>query len=100
MNSEYETRQQNTTLNTLKQRTVLPTLIDQKPNVLYTMPVQTVERLEAVLEHTLALQEDIRSSMTALATKVHTASASGHGCGAKRPQCGDSGHPAVAIEVV
>ena len=27
------------------------------------------ERLEAVLQHTLALQEDIRSSMTALATK-------------------------------
>lgn len=69
MNSEYETRQQNSTLNTLKQRTALPTLIDQKPNVLYTMPVQTVERLEAVLQHTLALQEDIRSSMTALATK-------------------------------
>ena len=69
MNSEYESRQQNSTLNTLKQRTALPTMIDQKPNILYTMPVQTVERLEAVLQHTLALQEDIRSSMTALATK-------------------------------
>lgn len=69
MNSEYETRQQNSTLNTLKQRTAAPTLADQKPNILYTMPVQTVERLEAVLRHTLALQEDIGASMTELATK-------------------------------
>lgn len=69
MNSEYETRQQNSTLNTLKQRAAPPSLTEQKPNILYTMPVQTVERLEAVLQHTLALQEDIRSSMTALATK-------------------------------
>ena len=69
MNSEYETRQQNSTLNTLKQRAAPPSLTEQKPNILYTMPVQTVERLEAVLQHTLALQEDIGASMTELATK-------------------------------
>ena len=33
------------------------------------MPMQTVERLENVLRNTLVLQENIRSSMTALATK-------------------------------
>lgn len=33
------------------------------------MPMQTVERLEEVLRRTLALQENIRSSMEKLATK-------------------------------
>ena len=39
------------------------------PNILYTMPIQTVERLEQVLRSTLALQENIRSEMDSLATK-------------------------------
>ena len=51
----------------LKQRT--PSLADQHPNILYTMPMQTVERLESVLRSTLALQENIHSSMAELATK-------------------------------
>lgn len=38
-------------------------LTDQKPNVLYTMPVQTVERLEEILRQTLALQKAIQTSM-------------------------------------
>ena len=46
-----------------------PTLIDQQPNVLYTMPPQTVERLEDVLRKTLALQETIRADMETLATR-------------------------------
>ena len=33
------------------------------------MPMQTVEQLESVLRSTLALQENIRSSMSELATK-------------------------------
>lgn len=65
MSSEYE--QRNSALDKLKQWT--PSLTDQHPNVLYTMPMQTVERLENVLRNTLALQESIRSSMTELATK-------------------------------
>ena len=69
MSLEYETRQQNSALATLKQRAAPPTLTDQKPNVLYTMPVQTVERLEEVLQQTLALQKTIQASMAALATK-------------------------------
>lgn len=62
MSLEYETRQQNSALATLKQRAAPPTLTDQKPNVLYTMPVQ-------VLQQTLALQKTIQASMAALATK-------------------------------
>lgn len=46
-----------------------PTLMDQQPHVLYTMPPQTVERLEDVLRKTLALQETIRASMDTLATR-------------------------------
>ena len=60
--------QRNTTLDRLKQRTP-PTLTDQQPNVLYIMPMTTVERLEEVLRRTLALQETIRADMEALATK-------------------------------
>ena len=69
MSLEYETRQQNSALTALKQRAAPPALTDQKPNVLYTMPVQTVERLEEVLRQTLALQKTIQTSMAALATK-------------------------------
>lgn len=54
----------------LKQRAQTPpALTDQQPNVLYTMPMQMVERLENVLRNTLALQENIRSSMASLATR-------------------------------
>lgn len=69
MNSEYE--QRNNALDMLKQRVTQgpPTLTDQQPNVLYTMPVRTVERLENVLRNTLALQERIRAAMADLATK-------------------------------
>ena len=52
MSLEYETRQQNSALTALKQRAAPPALTDQKPNVLYTMPVQTEERLEEVLQQT------------------------------------------------
>ena len=69
MSLEYETRQQNSALTALKQRAAPPALTDQKPNVLYTMPVQTVERLEEVLQQTLALQKTIQASTAALATK-------------------------------
>lgn len=70
MNSEYGSEQRNNTLTALKQRAQTPpTMTDQQPNVLYTMPMQTVERLEEVLRRTLALQEQIRSSMEGLATK-------------------------------
>ncbi len=70
MNSEYGSEQRNSTLSNLKQRAQTPpTMTDQQPNVLYTMPTQTVERLEEVLRRTLALQENIRTSMEALATK-------------------------------
>lgn len=69
MSLEYETRQQNSALTALKQRAAPPALTDQKPNVLYTMPIQTVERLEEVLRQTLALQKTIQTSMAALATK-------------------------------
>ena len=69
MSLEYETRQQNSALTALKQRAAPPALTDQKPNVLYTMPVQTVERLEEVLQQPLALQKTIQASMAALATK-------------------------------
>ena len=63
MSLEYETRQQNSALTTLKRRAAPPALTDQKPNVLYTMPVQTVERLEEGLRQTLALQKTIQTSM-------------------------------------
>lgn len=70
MNSEYGSEQRNSTLSNLKQRAqTLPMMTDQQPNVLYTMPMQTVERLEEVLRRTLALQENIRTSMEDLATK-------------------------------
>ena len=73
MNSESVNMQRNNALDMLKQRQRMsagsPTLIDQQPNVLYTMPPQTVERLEEVLRKTLALQETIRADMEPLATK-------------------------------
>ena len=47
----------------------MPTLTSQQANILYTMPLQTVERLEQVLRSTLALQESIRGDMDSLATK-------------------------------
>ena len=67
MSFESGCEQRNSALDKLKQRT--PSLTDQHPNVLYTMPMQTVERLENVLRNTLALQENIRSSMSELETK-------------------------------
>ena len=73
MNSESGSMQHNSALDMLKQRQKMsagpPTLIDQQPNVLYTMPPQTVERLEDVLRKALALQETIRADMEPLATK-------------------------------
>ena len=68
MSFESGNAQRNTTLDRLKQRTP-PTLTDQHPNVLYTMPMTTVERLEEVLRRTLALQETIRADTERLATK-------------------------------
>lgn len=59
MSLEYEPKQHNGALAALKQRAVSPNLTEQQPNVLYTMPVQTVEQLENVLQHTLALQKTI-----------------------------------------
>lgn len=70
MSSEYGSEQRNSVVPMLKQRAQTPpALTDQQPNVLYTMPMQTVERLENVLRNTLALQENIRSSMASLATR-------------------------------
>ena len=73
MNSESGSMQRNSALDMLKQRQRMsagpPTLMDQQPNVLYTMPPQTVERLEEVLRKTLALQERIRAGLDTLATK-------------------------------
>ena len=73
MNSEYGSEQRNSSLGTLKQRQktspTMPTLTSQQANILYTMPLQTVERLEQVLRSTLALQESIRRDMDSLATK-------------------------------
>lgn len=54
-----QAKQHNGALAALKQRAVSPNLTEQQPNVLYTMPVQTVEQLENVLQHTLALQKTI-----------------------------------------
>ena len=68
MSFESDNAQRNTTLDRLKQRTP-PTLTDQHPNVLYTMPMTTVERLEEVLRRTLALQETIRADTERLATR-------------------------------
>lgn len=68
MSFESDNAQRNTTLDRLKQRTP-PTLTDQQPNVLYTMPITTVERLEEVLRRTLALQETIRADTEKLATR-------------------------------
>ena len=68
MSFESDNAQRNTTLDRLKQRTP-PTLTDQQPSVLYTMPITTVERLEEVLRRTLALQETIQADMATLATK-------------------------------
>ena len=74
MNSEYGSEQHNSSLDALKQRQkasqAMPTLTGQQANILYTMPIQTVERLEQVLRSTLALQENIRSEMDSLATLV------------------------------
>mgnify|MGYP006909136831 FL=1 len=67
MSFESGCEQRNSALDKLKQRA--PSLTDQHPNVLYTMSMQTVEQLESVLRSTLALQENIRSSMSELATK-------------------------------
>ena len=73
MNSESGSEQRNSSLDTLKQRQknspTMPTLTSQQANILYTMPLQTVERLEQVLRSTLALQESIRGDMDSLATK-------------------------------
>ena len=73
MNSESDSMQRNSALDRLKQRQktsgMMPTLMEQQPNILYTMPPQTVERLEDVLRKTLALQESIRAVMDTLATK-------------------------------
>ena len=73
MNSESGSEQRNSSLDTLKQRQktspTMPTLTSQQANILYTMPLQTVERLEQVLRSTLALQENIRRDMDSLATK-------------------------------
>ena len=68
MSFESDNAQRNTTLDRLKQRTP-PTLTDQQPSVLYTMPMTTVERLEEVLRRTLTLQETIRADTERLATK-------------------------------
>ena len=68
MSFESGNAQRNTTLDRLKQRTP-PTLTDQQPSVLYTMPMTTVERLEEVLRRTLTLQETIRADTERLATK-------------------------------
>ena len=73
MNSESGSMQRNSALDMLKQRqrtsTMPPTLMEQQPNILYTMPPQTVERLEEVLRKTMALQERIRAGMDTLATR-------------------------------
>ena len=73
MNSESGSEQRNSSLDTLKQRQknspTMPTLTSQQANILYTMPIQTVERLEQVLRSTLALQENIQSEIDSLATK-------------------------------
>ena len=73
MNSESGSMQRNNALDMLKQRQRMsagpPTLMEQQPNILYTMPPQTVERLEDVLRKTLALQETIRADMETLATR-------------------------------
>ncbi len=58
MSLEYEPKQHNSALAALKQRAAPPTLTEQQANVLYTMPVQTVEQLENVLQHTLAPPEN------------------------------------------
>ena len=73
MNSESDSIQRNSALDRLKQKQktsgMMPTLMEQQPNILYTMPPQTVERLEDILRKTLALQETIRTDMEPLATK-------------------------------
>ena len=73
MNSESGSEQHNSSLDALKQRQkaspTMPTFTGQQANILYTMPLQTVERLEQVLRSTLALQESIRRDMDSLATK-------------------------------
>ena len=73
MNSESGSEQRNSSLDTLKQRQknspTMPTLTSQQANILYTMPFQTLERLEQVLRSPLALQESIRSEIDSLATK-------------------------------
>ena len=64
-----ESEQRNSTLDKLKQQTSLPpSLMEQQTNILYTMPKQTLERLENILQRTLALQEHIRGETASLAT--------------------------------
>lgn len=62
MNSESGGEQRNSSPDTLKQRQkvsqTFPTFTGQQANILYTMPIQTVERLEQVLRSTLALQRN------------------------------------------
>ena len=73
MNSESGSEQHNSSLDALKQRQkaspTMPTFTGQQANILYTMPLQAVERLEQILRSTLALQESIRRDMDSLATK-------------------------------
>ena len=70
MSSNCDSGQSNSALSALKQRAqAAPTLTEQQANILYTMPIQTVKRLEEVLRRTLALQDNIRTAMDSLATK-------------------------------
>ena len=72
MNFESGSEQRNSALDALKQRQkvsqTMPTLTGQQANILYTMPLQTVEPGAGPAEH-LALQETIRAGMDTLATK-------------------------------
>lgn len=64
MSSNCDGGQRNSALSALKQRAqVAPTLTEQQANILYTMPMQTVERLEEVLRRTLALQTTLQDAI-------------------------------------
>ena len=64
MSSNYDSGQSISALSVLKQRAqATPTLTEQQPNILYTMPMQTVERLEEVLRRTLALQATLQNAI-------------------------------------
>ena len=67
MNFESGSEQRNSALDALKQRQkvsqTMPTLTGQQANILYTMPLQTVERLSRSPAEHPALQENIRSEM-------------------------------------